>query len=464
MKASHNRLSALACVVCALAWQAPARAESLTEAVQATIDDNPEVVLDAARRHTADAGIAVARGSYRPKIDLLLGLGREYSNNATTRAAAGYDTLWLQRRERQITLSQMLFDGFGTPSEVARTEAIAESAAYRVAGSSDTIGLQAVEAYLEVLRLREIVAAAKENLAAHEKTYAQIKLRTQGGVSKKSDQDQVEARLALAQANVVAAEARLKDATTNYIEVVGKTPEGLAVPDEVPPSELPGNIDEAVTRALHSHPLLTSAALDVKQAQAQAEAAKRFRYPTLHLEAGYSDNDNIAGQPGRDEQAYAMLRMRYKLFNGGSDEARVRQTRSQVSEADEILLRTRRQVEQSARLSYTAYRSSRERLPALKQHMDSSDLTRAAYAKQFAIGQRTLLDVLDGENEYFTAKTDYINGDYVVRYARYRVLADLGTLLPVLCVIPREEAQPPGLVRVPPLEAPAEAQAQPRPQ
>lgn len=442
MKTKNDKLSLLACALFAAGWQLPVHAETLTEAVQETIDASPEVGLDAARRRTAEEGVGVAKGGYLPKVDVLLGVGREYADNATTHNLFnGSQTM--NRRERQVTLTQMLFDGFGTSSEVDRNKAITESAAYRVSGTSDTIALQAVQAYLEVLRLREVLGAAKANLAAHEKTYEQIKMRTQGGVSKKSDQDQIEARLALAQANVVAAEANLKDAETNYRKVIGKAPDAMSVPAEVEGAQLPQSIDAAVAKALESHPLMKSSVVDVAQAKAQNEAAKRFRYPTLHLEAGYSSNDNVAGQPGNEEDAYAMLRMRYNIFNGGSDEARVRQTQSQVYEANEIMFRTRRQVEQSTRLSYTAYLTAQERLPSLKQHMDSSNLTRDAYAKQFAIGQRTLLDVLDGENEYFTSSTDYINGFYVARYARYRVLADVGTLLPVLGVKPRDEAVPP---------------------
>jgi adhesin transport system outer membrane protein len=70
----------------------------------------------------------------------------------------------------------------------------------------------------------------------------------------------------------------------------------------------------------------------------------------------------------------------------------------------------------------------------------SSDTTRASYASQFDIGQRTLLDLLDSENEYFTARSTYANGKYIEIAARYRILNAMGQLLSNLDVAPPEEA------------------------
>ncbi len=109
-------------------------------------------------------------------------------------------------------------------------------------------------------------------------------------------------------------------------------------------------------------------------------------------------------------------------------------------EASEIMNRTRRQVEESTRLSWNSLLTSSDRLPKLKAHSDATEQTRDAYAKQFNIGQRTLLDLLDSENELYTARSNYIDGQYVEMFARYRLLADRGKLVESLGVAPREEA------------------------
>ena len=135
-----------------------------------------------------------------------------------------------------------------------------------------------------------------------------------------------------------------------------------------------------------------------------------------------------------DTNRSAMVRMRYNLFKGNADLARIAETRYLLVESEEVARRTERQIEQSVRLSWNAFSSAQERLPFLTKHAESSQLTREAYAKQFSLGQRTLLDLLDTENEAFTAGSNLLNGRYVELFSRYRVLADLSMLLDVIGV------------------------------
>lgn len=423
-----------------LALGGAAHAQSLKDAVDQTIKNSPEILIEANHRLSTDEAVKNARGGFFPKVDLALGTGREWSDNASTRAAVG-GSRSLNRHEASLTLSQMLFDGFGVSSEVDRNQARVDSSAHRVGGTSEQIALRAVEAYLEVLRHREIVALTKEQLLpAHERTHDQIKVRSDSGVGRKADLDQSQARLGLARANLVSAEANLREAEINFQRVVGTKPVNLSKPAAPERNLLPKTVDEAVQMAFDNNRILKSANADVDAANFQHQAAKSFMWPRLDLELGAGKNRNIDGIEGRNDERYAMLRMRYNLFKGGSDNARVNETAHLTNEAREVMRRTQRQLEQSTRLSWNALVSAEERLPSLKQHADASMSTREAYGKQFSIGQRTLLDLLDSENEYYTAASNYVSGQYVEIFARYRVLADLGQLTSVLGVAPREEA------------------------
>ena len=135
-----------------------------------------------------------------------------------------------------------------------------------------------------------------------------------------------------------------------------------------------------------------------------------------------------------------MLRLRYNLFNGQSDSARIDQTSLLTREATEISNRSRRQVEQATKMSWNAYTTAGERLKPLKDFATASEATRDAYAKQFSLGQRTLLDLLDSENEYYTARTSYVTGEYTQLSAAYRLLQNEGRLLESLGVPLPEEA------------------------
>jgi adhesin transport system outer membrane protein len=410
-------------------------AQSLSEAVGQTIKTNPEVLIDANRRLSIDEAVNQAKGGYRPKIDLAAGIGREWSENTSTRPGSD----WLTRRESSLTLTQMLYDGFGTKSEVERHMARVQSAAHKVSGTSEEIGLRAVETYLEVVRRQELRNLTADNLAAHERVFEQIKLRADSGVGRKADLEQAQARLSLAQANMASAEANLREANIQYQRVVGEMPSAVERPSQ--PEGVPTAEDDAVSSALVSHPLVRSAEADIEATRAQTRAAESLLRPRVDLELGTSWNDNLDGVDYKNNDAYAMLRFRYNLYRGGTDQARVAERRVQTIEATEVLNKTRREVEESTRLSWNSLVTSADRLPKLKAHADATEQTRDAYAKQFSIGQRTLLDLLDSENELYTARSNYIDGQFVEIFARYRLLADMGTLLQSLGVEQREESK-----------------------
>jgi len=423
-----------------LALGASAQAQTLQDAVKRSLESNPDILIDASRRLSTDEALNSARGGFLPRVDLGLGYGREWSENATTRALGLTGDRGLNRSEASLTLTQMLFDGFATKSEVERHQARVDSAANRLANTSEQIALQVIEAYLEVLRSRELVEITRTNANAHLRTFDQIKIRSDSGVGRKSDLEQINARNGLARANLAAAEANLRDAEINFQRLVGLAPSSLSKPVAPIPAVMPKSLDDAIRIALENHPLLKSAQSDIDAAQAQNKAAKSTLYPHLNLEVGASHNRNIDGLSGRNEDKFIMLRMRYNLFNGGSDQARINETAHQISEARQIRERTQRQVAQSTSLSWNALTSVRERLPALRQHAQASAATRDAYIQQFGIGQRTLLDMLDAENESFTAASNLLSGEYLEIFAHYRVLADVGHLLSTLNVAPRSEA------------------------
>ncbi len=414
-----------------------AHALSLQESVQKTIQTNPSIKASASERRSIDRELEQARAGYFPRADLGLGLGREHSDNPTTRAAGG-SSPELTRGEASLTVSQMLFDGFAVSSEVNRQRARVNASAYKVYGTAEATGLRAVEVYLDVLRRQELVALAKDNLLAHGRTFDQIKLRSEGGVGRKADLHQVDGRQALAQSNLLAEEGNLRNAEANYLRVVGEAAQGVAKPAD---PAIPKSEQDALQQALDNHPILKSAIADVAAAQAQYEASQSRFSPRLDLELGATSNNNLDGVRGTNQDYAAMVRMRYNLFSGGADTARRDQTAQLIQQATDIRDNTHRQVEESVRLSWNAFTTASNRLEPAKQHMDASEQTRDDYRKQFNIGQRTLLDLLDSENELFTARSNYVNAQYTALFGKFRVLADMGKLNESLNVSLPDEAK-----------------------
>lgn len=424
-------------VICQLGFSGVASSATLSEAVSQTIQTNPDILIDANRKLSIDEAVKQAKGGYYPKVDLNLGIGREWSENTSTRNNSGGDaSLW--RRESGLTLSQLLYDGSATSSEVSRQKARLSSASRKVMGTSEQIGLKAIEAYLDVLRREELLKLAQDNLAAHDRTFDQIKLRSEGGIGRKADLDQAQARLSLSQANVASAEANLRESNITYNRVVGAMPDALVKPATI---EAPASVDDALKVALDNNPILRSAMADIEAAQAQKSAAESLLKPRVNLELGTNWNHDLDGVRFKDNDAFAMVRMRYNLYHGGADAARISETTIQTQEATEVMHRTQRQVEESLRLSWNSLLTAQDRLPKLKATAEAAERTRDGYTKQFNIGQRTLLDLLDSENELYTGRSNYLEAQYIDMFSRYRLMADMGRLLETLGVAPREEAK-----------------------
>ncbi|MCK5666709.1 MAG: TolC family protein, partial [Thiotrichaceae bacterium] len=188
-------------------------------------------------------------------------------------------------------------------------------------------------------------------------------------------------------------------------------------------------------------PILKSANADIDSAYAQHDTARSPYMPRLDIEAGATHDNDLDGIKGKNEDVSAMLRLRYNLFNGGKDLARRKETAQLINQSKDIRDNTYRQVVESMRLSWVAHQTVKSQLDFFKSYQDASIKTNTAYQKQFNIGQRTLLDLLDSANEMFVAKSAYTNAKYDELFSQYRILASKGGLNKYLGVKLPEEAR-----------------------
>lgn len=443
-----------ACVVpFALAASLPLHAQTLSEAMQRALDVHPEVQAGINSRMSADYQLKAAKGGYLPKVDLLAGYGREGSDNTTTRGQGDH---WktMTRGESSLRLQQMVFDGFATSSEVARQQATVNSRAYSLLGTSERTALDAAQVYIDVIQRQEMVRLAENNLKSHQRIYDQISLRSSRGVGRLADQDQAEARLAQARNNLITEQTNLADARTNFYSVVGIDPVDLSEPAGLA-GQLPTDIAEARQTLLASSPILRSAESDVAAAEKQYDAAKSFFYPRFDAELSRGADNDLDGQNGHVNEWQAMLRMRYNLFAGGSNKADLESKAYQINQALDIRNNALRVLNEDLGLSMNALANAREQIPIAQQYVDYSTRVRESYQKQFSIGERTLLDLLDSENELFTASRRLVEIRYVELFTQYRIKATIGELLksqgvvaPMASVVQSElkpEATLPGL-------------------
>ena len=405
-----------------------APAETLQEAVQRTIESNPDVRAVAHNRLARDQEVKQARSGFFPTADLEAGAGKDYVEKP-------FDDD-LEPWQVRLGLRQNLFTGFATMNEVDRQKARVQSGAWEVRSTTDNTALKTSEVYLEVLKNEAILKLARENLTLHERIADQIRLRSESGVDRRADMDQIQSRLNLARSNVVVTEQNLLDAQTNYLAVVSHMPAQLSRP-EVDEQLLPANLEEAEEQALAAHPQLRSANADIEARRKQDEVAKSPFMPTVDFELDqlYEEDTNYSSYYDEDkerEDLRLFLRLRYNLFNGWKDVARKQETFELVNEAQEIRNHTHRQVIESIRLSWRAHEAAKKKVEYLRQRQQFAAATASAYTKQWNIGERTLLDVLDAEAERIDAARQLTTAEYEGLYAHFRVLNGTGRLIPAL--------------------------------
>ena len=229
---------------------------------------------------------------------------------------------------------------------------------------------------------------------------------------------------------MVVTTGNITDAKTDYQAVIGRLPEDLAKSAPMD-SAIPGSMDEAEQLAVKNYPILKSARADLESRQAQYETAKRINYPSLDVAVDYRWQTDV-DYPYREEDLLANAVLRFNIFNGFRNKARISETLHQVSEAKEILNHTQRQVVQSVRLSWEAYTAAKERVAYLEDYINSTGSTAEAFAAQWNIGRRTMFDLLDTQAEYITAKSSLVTATYDKLYAEYRVLSGMGKLIETL--------------------------------
>nr|WP_240894295.1 TolC family outer membrane protein [Halomonas alimentaria] len=414
---------------------APGSAD-LTGVVRQALTTNPEVHAAWNGLRAADNDVDVAFGNYLPSVDVNAGIGREYREGDTGTLAQPHSGSY-ETRLAEITLTQMIYDGFATASEVERLDRAKLVRYYELVGASENVALEATRAYLDVSRYRELVSLAQENYADHLRVFGQIEERVQSGAGRGVDLEQISGRLALAESNLMTEASNLHDVTARFQRIVGELPAAQLAPAPELDDRLPPNVAAALDMAFQGNPEFHAAIENIEASRAAREGTKAAFHPRLDLRgrAGtYRNDSGYEGLGDRERQSIELVAS-MNLYRGGSDLASFRAASDRVEQSINLREKACIDVRQTTQIAYNDTQRLREQLQYLNQHRLSIDRVRGAYQQQFDIGQRTLLDVLDSENEYFEASRAFANAQYDVALADARTLAAMGQLMKTLGVV-----------------------------
>jgi len=396
---------------------------SLKDMVEKTIMSNPEVQ---ARYHKfLEAGYEqdVARGNFMPNA----GIVSTYRNQEEKVKQTG--NTGVPSMNNELVLRQMIFDGFATSNDVKRLGHASRVRYYELQSAMQNTTLEFIRAYVDSLRYRQLSQFAKDNYVVHKQLFDRIQERVNAGVARKVDLEQASGRLALAEANLLTEMTNLHDVTARMQRIYGELPPStLEAPTFFNAGVEPTAI-EALKVAYQQNPDLLSTIEDIQAKQNEIKTNEGRYYPRLDLQARKNLGTSSDGRNSTSAADVLELTMNFNLFNGFSDSNLIKQTAEKLNGARDMRDKACVDTRQLVSIAYNDINQLKEQRTYRERHTNSIENAREAYRKQFDIGQRTLLDLLDTENEYFQAKRALANAEYDLQLAYARTYAGQGELL-----------------------------------
>lgn len=407
---------------------AAAQVSSFHEVAQHALLSNPEVLARFHAWKAAKEERTAAAGGFLPRVDLSAGVSRENRQDLPVRGTHSQDS-------STLTLTQMLYDGFATKNDVARLDYASKVRYFELRDISESTTLEVIRAYSDVMRFRALVTLAEDNYVRHRSVFDLIQHKTKAGVGRRVDLETTSGRLALAESNLLIETTNLHDVTARFLRLTGVIPSQALRPVPALANRMPADSNAALMEAIRQNPALRASIENVQSVESAARSRRASYQPRLDFQVRSGHGNGINGVTGSQSNHSAGLVLNWNLFSGGSDLARTRQFAEQVNAAKDLFDKTCRDVRQTLSIAYNDTRKLAEQITYLDQHQLTTEKARDAYRQQFDIGQRTLLDLLDTENELFQARRAYTNATFDLSTAHARTLASMGALVSSLDLV-----------------------------
>jgi len=375
--------------------------------------------------------VAKARSGWLPRADVRAGIGTEQWDDTLTRHSSRgrypqNNRDYYERREASATVSQTIWDGLSTKARQDIASAKLASAESRLLDNAAALSLDAILAHIDVCRNIRLVKLAEDNVESHKRILASQQERQKLGAASLADVTQTQSRVARALATLEESKANLETSTSTYRRLTGKAPRALVTPT------LPNNsytsLESVIAGSQTLNPKITALRWDIESAKASVDLSKSNLSPRITGEYSYDYMRQAASSTTYEQGNAFMLRMQWNIFNGFYDRndikaglATARQRRNEMEETRILLI-------EEAEKTWANYKSEKERAGHFALAAEQGAQTRDMYVEQFSLGQRTLLDVLDAENEVFTSTQQQTNSTMNEIANMYRLLALGGEL------------------------------------
>jgi len=398
---------------------------TLKESIDEVIATHPSIQERMKNYRAIREDVNIADSGWLPQLDLTSGYGRKETGIVVSSIDRdGYDTY-----ENSLVLTQNLFNGWGTTHQVNYEKARLVSAAYNYIEKVNEESFTVVKAYVSFLQAHELYLIAKENVANNEDIYAKVYELYVSGLAARSEVDRIQSTLALSRSNQSVKKNNLLDAQYSLKRVLGRK---VSIAELVKPRftfALPSSQERATQYAINHNPALMVSRFNIKGAQELQQQRKNLYYPKIDAEVTQNYNDSVDAFNLKDDDFRAMLMLRWNLYRGGADSAEVQKNISKINQEVEIQRNIKRETIESLDLAWSAYRMLKIQLNDLYKFQSYSYSTLKLYEDEYSLGQRSLLDLLAIQNDFFNSQVQIVAAEYDELMAKYRILDAMGVMV-----------------------------------
>lgn len=400
-------------------------ADTVRDALSTAYMNNPQLEAARAQLRAVDERVAQARGGYRPNIEASgsVGWADQTSVNNISNYPTGGD---YTAKNVSVALVQPVFSGLTTVNNVKRANHEVLAGREQLRDIEQSVLLDAVTAYMNVKRDEAILELNRNNVQVLNRQLEAAQDRFRVGEITRTDVAQSEARLSRAISDRTRAEANLTASRAFYNRVVGTMPATLEDPTSLP--VVPESEDAAHEIGLANNPVLNAARYSEKAASYAVGAAKGEMLPKVNLRAEYNRgwDTSLLTREMRQKQVVAELRI--PLYEAGVRSSQVREARQINNQRRLEIIDAERQVDEAVRTAWENLRAAKDRVESDVAQVRANGIALEGVKQEAEVGSRTVLDVLDAEQELLDSRVALVSDQRDQQVAAYTLLAAIGQL------------------------------------
>ena len=399
-------------------------AQSLEEALVQTYLENPTLAAERASLRATDEGVPQALSNWRPTVQITSSYGRRKTDSEL--ASGVSNDILTHPRDLTLSVTQPVFRGFRTVAEAsqARNQVAAGRAA--LIASEQRVLLDAITSYADVVRTEAIVRLRESNVRVLQRQLEATNDRFRVGELTRTDVAQAESRLAQARGELVSAQGNLESARSGYRQIVGSPPGTLLQP--ATPSELPASEEAAKQIATTNNPSVIQAEFVERASRDTIELVFGQLLPQVSVTGSAARDRDVAGSNVDRTVVSLLANVTVPLYQAGDVSSQIREAKQTASQRMSLLSEARREAERTATAAWTGFTTAQASIAALEAEVRAQEVAYDGVQQEANVGSRTVLDVLDAEQELLNARVNLVGARRSELVSAYELLAAVGRL------------------------------------